>query len=638
MNNRVGIRELAMALVNKNKLSLKEAENFVATMFDTLNVGLNDDKQVKLKGLGTFKVMSVSARKSVDVNTGEPIIIDGRDKISFTPDSTMKDLVNKPFAQFDTVVINDGVDLKELERMDWTETTSDAELAPLNDSSDGAELTPTSTLPPSKIETAVNQAADALASAPVEVPNETEVPVKKAPEKSHILTMQQLSALNDDQRPIAVAENAVNATTQLTLTADQLRLLNGGEKQNEHEQNVVQRAELELEDTSIEKGTGAPDILSDDETEGTQAQTQSVEVLSEQADETPDATEMDVVNGVEASYVEETHNDVEGEPAKEEDVLDADNDIVATDTDADNESEPVQAACAVPVVEGQTLVDENLETEDESTPEDMESNSADDSDVETELQSDEEDSDEDDETDENSCEYEEDEWEEEERRRKRRRLIVACVVGIIVVAGGVAWYLLNQMQLKDNRISHLETLLNTSKPSDSKASEQPLSPTDSAREDSINRLIDAQTKADLAASEAKIAQNAEKKVEKKAEKADDKKPAATASENKKPAEKTADKPAPKQEKAKANTTESQNYKQYEKDARVRTGAYKIVGIAHVVTVTKGQTLYSLSKSMLGPGMECYIEAVNGNVKELKEGQKIKIPKLELKKPKTTSKN
>lgn len=80
MNNRVGIRELAMALVNKNKLSLKEAENFVATMFDTLNVGLNDDKQVKLKGLGTFKVMSVSARKSVDVNTGEPIIIDGRDK------------------------------------------------------------------------------------------------------------------------------------------------------------------------------------------------------------------------------------------------------------------------------------------------------------------------------------------------------------------------------------------------------------------------------------------------------------------------------------------------------------------------------------------------------------------------------
>ena len=627
MNNRVGIRELAMALVNKNKLSLKEAENFVATMFDTLNVGLNDDKQVKLKGLGTFKVMSVSARKSVDVNTGEPIIIDGRDKISFTPDSTMKDLVNKPFAQFDTVVINDGVDLKELERMDWTETASDTDRTPLNDNSDDAELTPTSTLPPSKIETAVNQAADALASAPVEVPNETEVPVKKAPEKSHILTMQQLSALNGDQQPIAVAENAVNATTQLTLTADQLRLLNGGERHNEQEQRVVQRAELELEETSIETGTGAPDILSDDETEGSQAQTQSVEVLSEQADETPDATEMDVVNGVEAS-------DVEGEPAKEEDMLDADNDIVATDTDADNESEPVQAACAVPVVEGQTLVDENLDTEDGPTPEGTESNSAGDSDVETELQSDEEDSDEDDETDENSCEYEEDEWDEEERRRKRRRLIVACVVGIIVVVGGVAWYLLNQMQLKDNRISHLETLLNTSKPSDSKASEQPLSPTDSAREDSINRLIDAQTKADLAASEAKIAQNAEKK----AEKADDKKPAATTSENKKPAEKTADKPAPKQEKAKAKTDENQNYKQYEKDARVRTGAYKIVGIAHVVTVTKGQTLYSLSKSMLGPGMECYIEAVNGNVKELKEGQKIKIPKLELKKPKTTSKN
>lgn len=634
MNNRVGIRELAMALVNKNKLSLKEAENFVATMFDTLNVGLNDDKQVKLKGLGTFKVMSVSARKSVDVNTGEPIIIDGRDKISFTPDSTMKDLVNKPFAQFDTVVINDGVDLKELERMDWTETTSDAELAPLNDSSADAEATPTSTLPPSKIETAVNQAADALASEPTEVVNETEVPVKKSPEKSHVLTMQQLSALNGDQLPTATTENAVNAISQLTLTADQLRLLNGGEKQDEPEQSVVQHAELAVEETAIETQTDAPDFLSDAETEETLPQTQSVEVLSEQADETPDAPEMDVVNGVKASDVEETHNDVEGEPAKGEDMPDVDNDIVATDTHDDNGCEPVQAACAVSAVESQTLVDENVETEGEPTSADTESNNTDRSDVETELQSDEEDSEEDGETNESSYEYEEDEWEEEERRRKRRRLIVACVVGLLVVAGGVAWYLWNQMQLKDNRISHLETLLNTSKPSDSKASEQALSPADSAREDSINKLIDAQTKADLAASEAKMAQNAEKK----AEKADDKKTAATTAENKKPAEKTADKPAPKQEKAKANTDESQNYKQYEKDARVRTGAYKIVGIAHVVTVTKGQTLYSLSKSMLGSGMECYIEAVNGNVKELKEGQKIKIPKLELKKPKATSKN
>lgn len=634
MNNRVGIRELAMALVNKNKLSLKEAENFVATMFDTLNVGLNDDKQVKLKGLGTFKVMSVSARKSVDVNTGEPIIIDGRDKISFTPDSTMKDLVNKPFAQFDTVVINDGVDLKELERMDWTETTSDAELAPLNDSSADVEATPTSTLPPSKIETAVNQAANALASEPTEVVNETEVPVKKASEKSHVLTMQQLSALNGDQLPAATTENAVNAISQLTLTADQLRLLNGGEKQDEPEQSVVQHTELVVEETAIETKTGVSDILSDEETEETPPQTQSVEVLSEQADETPDAHEMDVVDSAEVSNVEEGCNDVEDEPAKEEDTLDADNDVVATETHDDNGCGPVQAACAVPAVESQTLVDENVETEEEPTSEDTESNNTDRSDVETELQSDEEDSDEDGDTDESSYEYEEDEWEEEERRRKRRKLIVACVVGLLVVAGGVAWYLWNQMQLKDNRISHLETLLNTSKPSDSKASEQALSPADSAREDSINKLIDAQTKADLAASEVKIAQNAEKK----AEKADEKKTAATTAENKKPAEKTADKPAPKQEKAKANTDESQNYKQYEKDARVRTGAYKIVGIAHVVTVTKGQTLYSLSKSMLGPGMECYIEAVNGNVKELKEGQKIKIPKLELKKPKATSKN
>ena len=188
---------------------------------------------------------------------------------------------------------------------------------------------------------------------------------------------------------------------------------------------------------------------------------------------------------------------------------------------------------------------------------------------------------------------------------------------------------MDQMQLKNNRISHLETLLNTSNSSVGGNSAHGLSSADSAREDSINKLIDAQTKADLAASEARIAQS----VAEKQAKADEKKAATTTTDSKKSADKPTDKPAPKQEKGKDSKATDQDFKQYEKDARVRTGAYRIVGIDYVVTVNKGQTLYSLSKSMLGPGMECYIEAVNGNVKELKAGQKIKIPKLELKKRK-----
>ena len=220
MNNRAGIRELAMALVNKKRLSLKEAENFVATMFDTLNAGLNDDKLVKLKGLGTFKVMSVSARKSVDVNTGEPIIIDGRDKISFTPDSTMKDLVNKPFAQFDTVIINDGVDIKDLERMDWLEESSDLDHTAINDTLEEVESVSTSELPPSKVEAVVNEAADLLVNDVVETPDEPEVPHVKTPEKSHTLTLEQLSALNDDQQPTNIpSQQPEDVDNELALTA-----------------------------------------------------------------------------------------------------------------------------------------------------------------------------------------------------------------------------------------------------------------------------------------------------------------------------------------------------------------------------------------------------------------------------------
>ncbi len=102
--------DLAKVLMEKHELDKADAERFVALMFDILNNGLRQDKLVKIKGLGTFKVISVSSRKSVDVNTGKPIIIEGRDKISFTPDNTLRDKVNAPFAQFDTVVINDGVD------------------------------------------------------------------------------------------------------------------------------------------------------------------------------------------------------------------------------------------------------------------------------------------------------------------------------------------------------------------------------------------------------------------------------------------------------------------------------------------------------------------------------------------------
>lgn len=113
--NKTGNKELAATLTDKHGLSKSDAENFVAAMFEMLGDGLQSDKQVKIKGLGTFKVIGVASRKSVDVNTGDPIIINGRDKISFTPDASLRDNVNRPFAQFETVAINDGIDFSEID-------------------------------------------------------------------------------------------------------------------------------------------------------------------------------------------------------------------------------------------------------------------------------------------------------------------------------------------------------------------------------------------------------------------------------------------------------------------------------------------------------------------------------------------
>lgn len=113
---KTALQLIADAVAKKHKITVKEAERFVSSMFDVMNEGLKTDKLVKVKGLGTFKVQAVKPRESVNVNTGERVLIEGHDKVSFTPDTTMKELVNKPFALFETVVLNDGVDFADLER------------------------------------------------------------------------------------------------------------------------------------------------------------------------------------------------------------------------------------------------------------------------------------------------------------------------------------------------------------------------------------------------------------------------------------------------------------------------------------------------------------------------------------------
>lgn len=109
------IQELSQVLVEKHGLSKSAAQNSVVALFSVISDGLSQDKQVKVKGLGTFKIIDVNARESVNVNTGERVLIDSHAKVSFTPDTTMKELVNKPFSSFETVVLNDGVSFEDME-------------------------------------------------------------------------------------------------------------------------------------------------------------------------------------------------------------------------------------------------------------------------------------------------------------------------------------------------------------------------------------------------------------------------------------------------------------------------------------------------------------------------------------------
>ena len=119
---KIAILDVASKLIVQNGLSKKEATRFANKMFDLIREALEEEKTVKVKGLGTFKIIDVDSRESVNVNTGERVLIEGHNKITFTPDALMKELVNKPFSQFETIVLNDGVDFKdpseeELERL-----------------------------------------------------------------------------------------------------------------------------------------------------------------------------------------------------------------------------------------------------------------------------------------------------------------------------------------------------------------------------------------------------------------------------------------------------------------------------------------------------------------------------------------
>lgn len=434
--SKVSISELASKLMEKHGLKRTEAELFIRQFVGVINDGLKNDKSVKVKGLGTFKVQAVSARKSVDVNTGEAIVIEGRDKISFTAEAVMRDLVNAPFAQFETVIVNDGVDFSEIDAKHEADNIEAEEPAP--------------------------------------------AVVEQAP------TVEPKQIVEPKPTPTIEPETAV-------------------------------------EPEPIVEPEPAPVV-----------------------EQEPAPT-------------------VEQEPAP----------VVEQEQAPTVEPEPAPAVEPEPTVEPVPVVEDS------------------DSDA--------------------------DELEAKSKSYKNTIIVLAsslaCVL-VLAVAGFV--YMFSQIEKRDNRIAHLETQTATLA---DRMMKTHMSPAPAANQPAANDEADNI----LAANEQKIeaAQKADKEKNLKATEA---KPEPKAEP------KAATKPAPSAKAPAAKLAPSiPSQSAYDKDPRVRTGAYVITGIANTVTVKAGQTMSSLSKTYLGPGMECYLEAVNGGNRELKAGEKIKIPALKTKK-------
>ena len=442
--SKFSLNTLGKLLADKSGLSQVEAELFIRKMFDVCNQGLDADKQVKIKWLGTFKVQATKDRESINVNTGERFTIEGRDKLTFTPDNILKEIVNKPFAQFETVVVNDGVDFDEIDEKFGEEQTEDAP----------------------------EQVIDFLDEEKTATPNPEVVVIESEKEKE-----------DEQAKQIAIEQAKLERLKQAQL--EQERIQKEKQEQERLEQERLEQEKLEL--------------------------------------------------------------------AQQQQALKA-------------------------VVEPAVPASDESEEEEEKEEEEESSNS--------------------------------------HHIVIPRYLVVAVCLIVVALIGGMGWFAFNYGQMTAQR-DHLAMQLNQyhqapAKKVPAKPAAAPLSQEQKLRQKAMEDSIRMAKTAEA----VKLAENSDEESA-NAEKAKQAEAKAKAEAKDKAEEKAASKIASSQ---------------YDKDDRVRTGAYRIIGVAQTVTVGAGQTLEQISTRYLGSGMECYVEALNGT-STVKAGQKIKIPKLELKKKK-----
>ena len=494
-----------------------------------------------MKWLGTFKVTSVKDRESVDVNTGERIVIDGRDKISFTPDNILKEIVNKPFAQFETVVVNDGVEFDEIDKKFEAEEQ-------MNENQQVKE---------SKEQMVENQQTEESE----EQMNENQQ-TAEASDVIDFLDESDTSAVTDKTETLSVSNEVVIIGDSETSNAASSQISNEAFPEIITE-TIVQNSVDEMK----------PAVNEPEEVQKEQEQVQAPEVqLKENAQNEPEV------------QIKENAQD-ELEIQDKEDVLEEQK----TRNEPETQNEPEES------VQDESEADAEIETESYDTFESTKKGIV----------------------------------------IPRYLVIVACFL-MVALIGGIGWFAFNYGKMAAQR-DHLALQLDSyqqdaNKP---KAASAPPSQEEIMRkkaiEDSI-RMVKASEAVKMAEAEGKqIDENASLDVDKNKSEAGTKKQLETqkqAAEAKKHAEDMKAAAAKKQ----AENASAKAASKYNQDVRVRTGAYRIVGVAEVVTAREGQTIEAISKRYFGPGMECYVEALNGSGK-LKAGQKVKIPKLELKKKK-----
>lgn len=472
------ISRLAKSISSKHGLTQAEAERFISKMFEVANEGLHEDKLLKIKWLGTFKVTPVKNRESVDVNTGERIVIEGRDKISFTPDNILKEIVNKPFAQFETVVVNDGVDFSDIDEK------------------------------------------FSLQAVPAE-PIAAEMPNTIGEQKTAEASIGQPESKNFDESKNTDEQKVANQPTAEVYPSAEAQPM-AGEQSMAGEQPMAEEQQMQ---PLVGNTTGEQESLVNED------------ILTK-----------------ESSLVKKASDNEAG----------TSNEAVASNNAAISDG-------AVPSEEPAAEVGEEVHFHYLMIP--------------------------------------------------KYLVAIVCLVFVILL-GGMGWFAFNFGKMQAQRDKLAMQLQTIKKPTPVATKDS----TQTSAEDSAALALKKKAQEDSIrmAETSKAVEMAEKTEQGRVE-------GQTLTNTSSSQIGTSSKEKGSSHAIGAVPSEPK-ISSYDADPRVRTGAYRIVGVAQTVTVKEGQTLASLSSLYLGPGMECYVEAVNGKSK-VKVGQKIRIPKLELKRKK-----